>query len=144
MRKLALDLGIKTCGFAISDQNCLIATGLENYYFKERKFSEVIQKVKWYLNDSEYQGQIDELVLGYPLRMDLSKSERTFIVENFKTMLLKEIDIKISFQDERQSTINAENILKMANYSKNKRKQKKDSLAAQLILEDFLRINYGK
>ena len=76
--------------------------------------------------------------------MDLSKSERTLMVENFREMLAKEIDIKITFQDERQSTINAEEILKLANYSKTKRKTKKDSLAAQLILEDYLRNKYEK
>ena len=46
MRKLALDLGIKTSGFAISDSNCIIAKGLENYYFTTKKFSEVINRIK--------------------------------------------------------------------------------------------------
>lgn len=144
MRKLALDLGIKTCGFAISDFNCIIAKGLENYYFTTKKFSEVINKIKWYIYDSEYKNEIDEIVLGYPLRMDLSKSERTIMVENFRKMLQREVDLKITFQDERQSTINAEEILKLANYSKTRRKTKKDSLAAQLILEDYLRKYYEK
>ena len=144
MRKLALDLGIKTCGFAISDFNCIIAKGLENYYFRTKKFSEVINKIKWYIYDSEYKNEIDEIILGYPLRMDLSKSERTIMVENFKKMLQREVDLKITFQDERQSTINAEEILKLANYSKTRRKTKKDSLAAQLILEDYLRKYYEK
>lgn len=144
MRKLALDLGIKTCGFAISDSNCFIAKGLENYYFTTKKFSEVINRIKWYIYQSEYQNEIDEIILGYPLRMDLSKSERTLMVENFQKMLQREVDLKITFQDERQSTINAEEILKLANYSKTRRKTKKDSLAAQLILEDYLRKYYEK
>ena len=144
MRKLALDLGIKTCGFAISDFNCIIEKGLENYYFTTKKFSEVINKIKWYIYDSEYKNEIDEIILGYPLRMDLSKSERTIMVENFQKMLQREVDLKITFQDERQSTINAEEILKLANYSKTRRKTKKDSLAAQLILEDYLRKHYEK
>ena len=144
MRKLALDLGIKTCGFAISDSNCIIAKGLENYYFTTKKFSEVINRIKWYIYDSEYKNEIDEIILGYPLRMDLSKSERTIMVENFRKMLQREVDLKITFQDERQSTINAEEILKLANYSKTRRKTKKDSLAAQLILEDYLRKYYEK
>lgn len=144
MRKLALDIGIKTCGFAISDFNCIIAKGLENYYFTTKKFSEVINRIKWYIYDSEYKNEIDEIILGYPLRMDLSKSDRTIMVENFRKMLQREVDLKITFQDERQSTINAEEILKLANYSKTRRKTKKDSLAAQLILEDYLRKYYEK
>ena len=138
MRKLCLDLGTKTCGFAISDELGIISIGLENFFFKERKFSEVINKVKEYLNLPDYKNKIDANILGYPLRMDLSKSERTLMVENFKLMLEKEIALPIIYQDERQSTINAENILMQANYSKQKRKQKKDSLAAQLILESYL------
>ena len=138
MRKLCLDLGTKTCGFAISDELGIISTGLENFFFKERKFSEIINKVKEYLNLPDYKNKIDAIILGYPLRMDLSKSERTLMVENFKLMLEKEITLPIIYQDERQSTINAENILMQANYSKQKRKQKKDSLAAQLILESYL------
>ena len=64
MRKLALDLGIKTCGFAISDFNCIIAKGLENYYFTTKKFSEVINRIKWYIYDSEYKNDIDEIISG--------------------------------------------------------------------------------
>jgi putative crossover junction endodeoxyribonuclease len=52
--------------------------------------------------------------------------------------------LPIIFQDERQTTINAENILQSAGYSKTKRKTKKDSLAAQLILEDYLASTYNK
>ena len=55
MRKLCLDLGTKTCGFAISDELGIISTGLENFFFKERKFSEVINKVKEYLNLPDYE-----------------------------------------------------------------------------------------
>ncbi|WP_412031418.1 Holliday junction resolvase RuvX [Metamycoplasma buccale] len=139
MRKLCLDLGTKTCGFAISDSLGIIATGLENYYFPENKFNFVIEKVKDYLFNSEYKNQIDTIVLGYPVRMDLSKSARTIIIEQFYDKLTKEITLPIVYQDERQTTKNAEEILIQAGFSRKRRKTKKDSLAAQLILEDFLR-----
>ncbi|MDD1372095.1 Holliday junction resolvase RuvX [Metamycoplasma hyosynoviae] len=138
MRKLCLDLGTKTCGFAISDMSETIAIGLENFYFTPKKFSEVIAKVKWYLQQSEYQGQIDEIILGYPLHMSGEKSERSIMVENFMQMLKKEISLPVILEDERQTTLKAMDILKQAGYSKAKSKTKKDSLAAQFILESYL------
>ncbi|QJG66592.1 Holliday junction resolvase RuvX [Mycoplasma phocoeninasale] len=139
MRKLCLDLGTKSCGFAISDPLGIIVSGLENYNFEENHFKLVISRVLFYLNESVYKNEIDTIVLGYPLRMDLSKSKRTYMVERFASRLAEVISIPIEFQDERQSTINAEEILLTAGYNSKKRKSKKDSLAAQLILEDYLR-----
>ncbi|WP_373436186.1 Holliday junction resolvase RuvX [Metamycoplasma equirhinis] len=138
MRKLALDLGTKTCGFAISDINCIISSGLENFDFEENHFVEVLKRINWYLYQSEYKNEIDAIVIGYPLRMDLSKSKRTYMVERFAKRIEEAFTISVIFQDERQSTINAEEILLGAGYNSKKRKTKKDLLAAQLILEDFL------
>lgn len=139
MRILALDLGTKSCGFAISDPNNIIASGLENFRFELNHFNLVIEKVLHYLNKSEYQGSIGTIVLGYPLRMNLSKSQRTYMVERFGERLKKVVDIPVVFQDERQSTIGAQEILQSAGWNTKKSKSKKDSLAAQLILEDYLK-----
>ncbi|PZV99799.1 Holliday junction resolvase RuvX [Metamycoplasma auris] len=139
MRKLALDLGQKTCGFAISDINSKIAFVLETFRFEEWHFIEVIKRVQYYLNQSQYQNEIDQIILGYPLNMDLSKSKRTIMVEKFKERLQKQINLPIIFQDERQSTIAAENILFDFGYNTKKMKSIKDGIAAQVILEDYLK-----
>lgn len=139
MRKLALDLGSKTCGYAISDINNIIVSGLETFRFEEWHFIDVINRTKYWLYESQYKNEIDTIILGYPTRMDFSKSERTKMVEKFKEILEKAIDINIVFQDERESTIFAENILFQAGFNGKQRKTKKDSLAAQIILEDFLK-----
>ncbi|ENY68503.1 Putative Holliday junction resolvase [Metamycoplasma auris 15026] len=142
MRKIALDLGVKTCGFAISDKEAKIAFFLENFFFEQWHFVEVIKRLKHYLYESQYQNEIDCIVLGYPLRMDLSKSSRTVMVEKFHARLQKEIDIPIVLQDERESTIAAQNILFDLGYNTKKMKPLKDGIAAQVILEDYLkRIN---
>lgn len=138
MRKLCLDLGKKTCGFAISDVGQTIAVGLENFFYEEYHFYEVINRIKYYLEESEFQGQIDEIILGLPLRMDLSESKTTKMVKKFATVLAKNITLPVRLQDERQSTKNAEAILSQGGYSAKQKKLKKDSLAAQLILEDYL------
>ncbi|BAP39546.1 Holliday junction resolvase RuvX [Metamycoplasma canadense] len=139
MRKLGLDLGSKTCGIAITDLNNIIVSALETFYFEEWHFIDLIKRIGFWINESEYKNEIDTIVLGYPLRMDLSKSPRTKMVEKFKVRLEENFKINVILQDERESTIFAENILFEAGFNGKKRKIKKDSLAAQIILEDYLK-----
>lgn len=49
MRKLVFDLGIKTCGFVISDILEISVNVLEIIYFSENDFNVVINKVKEYI-----------------------------------------------------------------------------------------------
>lgn len=140
MRKLALDLGTRTCGFAISDEMCIIASPLDNFRFFEKDFQAVYYKVLEYLN---YYKNIDKIILGYPLRSNGSKSERTLMVEEFKNNL--EIFLKNNKQNQQivlineyGSTIKAEEIMINAGITRQKRKKHKDKLAAVIILEDFL------
>ncbi|MGX9340766.1 Holliday junction resolvase RuvX [Mycoplasma sp. 1573] len=142
MRKLAFDLGTKTCGFAITDSDCIIASGLENFRFEENNFQAVIKRVQLYLE--QYKNDIDVFVLGYPLRKDNSKSERSIMVEEFKTLLEQNFSQKVILVNEHSSTIGAESILINAGYSRKKRKGVKDKLAAQLILEDYLTYYFKK
>ena len=102
MRKLALDLGIKTCGFAISDFNCIIAKGLENYYFTTKKFSEVINRIKWYIYDSEYKNEIDEIISNnlkdWKLER-LSKMDRQILRISAYEILYSDIPYKVSINE---------------------------------------------
>lgn len=140
MRKLALDLGTRTCGFAISDELVIIASPLENFRFDENDFDSVISKTINYLESYK---NVDEIILGLPLRSNGTKSERTIMVENFKNKLeskLIEINKKlpIKFINEYGSTKDAENIMIQAGLSRQKRKKHKDKLAAVIILERYL------
>ncbi|WP_416738098.1 Holliday junction resolvase RuvX [Mycoplasmopsis meleagridis] len=137
MRKIALDLGTKTCGLAISDSNNIISSSLKTIYFEENDFKKVIQELKILIN--EY--SIDAFILGYPLRSNGNKSERTLMVENFSKLLSSNFEQKIYFVEEYGSTIKATKILKDAKLSAKKRKNIKDSLSAKIILQDFL--DYG-
>ncbi|WP_027334831.1 Holliday junction resolvase RuvX [Mycoplasmopsis felifaucium] len=141
MRKLALDLGTKTCGFAISDIFEIIPNGLETIKFEENDFQKVIDKIKLIIK--EYQNSIDGFVLGYPLRSNGAKSERTAMVEDFARMLHNQFpDQNIYFTDEYGSTMKAERTLKDGgNLSSKKTRQLKDKLSAVIILSDYL--NYG-
>ncbi|WGI36434.1 Holliday junction resolvase RuvX [Mesomycoplasma lagogenitalium] len=133
-RKLALDLGTKTCGFSISDSLNIIAIGLENFHFPENDFSKVLVKIKEILKEYE----VDTFVLGYPLKMSGNKSDRTVMVEDFKLLLEANFQIPVIYIDERETTKRAKQIMIDAGLSRKKQKKNKDKLAAQLILEDYL------
>lgn len=134
MRKLALDLGTVSCGFAISDPFNMIASGLINLRFKEGDLESVFLQIDKYLQEYE----IDTFILGYPKRMTGTKSDTTYYIEDFKTMLESRYSHPVILVDERESTKEARNLMIQANLSRKKQKQKKDSLAAQIILERYL------
>lgn len=134
MRKLGLDLGTKSLGFAITDELSIIATGLENFKFSENDFDAAIERIDFYLNKYD----IDSIILGYPLRMTGTKSERTLMVEDFKIKLERKFNVKIILQDERLTTKKANEILKMGNLGIKRRKEKKDMMSAILILQSYL------
>lgn len=138
MRKLSFDIGTKTCGFAITDSLSIIASPLETIYFEEQDFNKIIEKVNIFI---EKYTDIDSFVLGYPLRSNGDKSERTLMVESFANLLKKHFKQNIFLVNEYGSTIKAEQTLKMTKMSIEKRKKAKDTLSAVIILQDFLQ--YG-
>ncbi|QBF34758.1 Holliday junction resolvase RuvX [Mycoplasmopsis phocirhinis] len=138
MRKLAFDLGTKTCGFAITDSLEIAPNALETIYFELEDFDFVFNKVAQYLN---IYSDINGFVVGYPLRSNGDKSERTIMCENFATKLKNKFNLDTFLVNEYGSTIKAQNTLKSAKLSSKKRKNFKDTLAAVIILQDYL--EYG-
>lgn len=133
-RVIALDLGTKSCGFAITDPMQIIAQPLENFRFELNNFAAVITKLQEY--QQEY--VISTIVLGYPKRMTGTKSERTLMVEKFKKILELNFALPVILVDERLTTKKANEIMRSAGLSIQKRKAKKDKMAAQLILQSYL------
>ncbi|MBU4689864.1 Holliday junction resolvase RuvX [Mycoplasma zalophidermidis] len=138
MRKIALDLGTKTCGFAITDSSAIIATSLETIRFDENNFNIVIEKIKEFLSKYE---DTDSIIVGYPIRSNGAKSERTIMVEEFALSLKSIFNQNIFLVNEYGTTIKAEQTLKSAKISIKKRKEIKDTLSAVIILQEFL--DYG-
>lgn len=134
MRKLALDLGTVSCGFAISDPFNMFAIGLNNLRYNEGNFEMITNQIDLYLQEYD----IDEIILGYPLRMTNTKSQTTLMVEEFAKILENKYDLAIKFVDERETTKQARAIMNQASMTRKKQKKHKDSLAAQLILERYL------
>ncbi|MCU9933113.1 Holliday junction resolvase RuvX [Mycoplasmopsis cynos] len=134
MRKLALDIGAASCGFAITDEQEIISSSLINLKFPENDFERIYEQIKIYL--SEY--KIDGLVIGYPLKIDGSKSSTTLMVEEVTERIKEIFNLPILFVNEQYSTKKAREVMISAGLSRKKRKDKKDKIAAQVILQDYL------
>ncbi|AKF41371.1 Holliday junction resolvase [Mycoplasmopsis canis] len=143
MRKLGLDIGSASCGFAITDESEIISSSLVNLKFIEFEFDQIYNQIQKYLD--EY--KIDGFVIGYPLKIDGTKSSTTLMVEDVAKEIKKRFDLPILFINEQYSTKKAHEVMISAGVSRQKRKLQKDKLAAQLILQDYLeyyRNKWGK
>ena len=131
-RILALDVGEKRIGIAVSDALNLIAQGLETI---ERKDEEkTLGKIK----DLVKEYDVAKIIIGMPFNMNGTKGRSAQLVEEFASLLRKEIPISVETVDERLTTLQAERVLLEADISRRKRKVSIDKIAAQLILQTYL------
>ncbi|NLW17919.1 MAG: Holliday junction resolvase RuvX [Firmicutes bacterium] len=136
-RVVGLDVGNKTIGVAVSDPLGLTAQGVTVL-----KRSQLTADVEAVINILErYQTQ--EVVIGLPLNMNGTKGPQAQVAEDFGAAL-QEQGIKISFIDERLTSVAAERVLLAGDVRRAKRKQVIDMLAAQLILEVYLQRRQAK
>lgn len=131
-RILAVDYGEVRIGLALSDLTRIIASPYETYTRQNT------QKDLQYLANLIEDKQVGLVVFGLPLNMDGSEGDRALKTRNFAQKLSELISCKITFQDERLSSVSAENILLTADVSRQKRKQVIDKLAATIILQEYL------
>lgn len=131
-RTLALDLGDKQIGLAISDLSGTIANGLNTLVRKTLK-----DDIAYILNIITTQN-VKVVVIGLPINMDGTSGPRVAITYEFAKALEQQTDVKIEFLDERLTTMVAEKVLISADVSRQKRKTVIDKLAATIILQDYL------
>lgn len=136
MRIIGLDLGTKTLGLAISDPSETIATGLKTLRFEENKFEDSLDELKRIIN--EY--NVGEIVIGLPKNMNNSLGFAAERTKMFEEILNKTFNIPIHEQDERLTSVAANNVLLQADVSRKKRKKFVDELAATIILQNYLDI----
>jgi len=131
-RIMALDYGDVRIGIALSDLQRIIATGKENY--TRVSLDKDIKHILSIANENN----VREIVVGLPINMDGTKGERVEKTYKFVDELKKFTDLKISFLDERLTSVQAEKLLINSNVRREKRKQVIDKLSATIILQDYL------
>ena len=138
MRIMALDFGSKTVGVAVSDPLLLTAQGVEIIRRKEEnKLRQTLARIEELI--VEY--GVTKIVLGLPLNMDDTKSERAELSLQFKESLERRTGLDVTMWDERLTTVEADDIMNEAGIKGKERKEYVDMIAAQLILEDYMRAN---
>lgn len=140
MRIIGLDLGTKTLGVAVSDNIPMIASGVTTLRFEENKNEDVIEPLKKIVQ--EYNAKA--FVLGLPKNMDNTIGNAALRSEEFKKLLEKSFNLPVIMQDERLSSVSANNVLLKADISRKKRKEKVDTVAATIILQNYLDIRKGR
>lgn len=132
MRTLALDVGTKTIGVAVSDEHGITANGITTIRRKNIKSDlNLLGKFVDQYNPSE-------LLVGIPYNIDRSVSNRGKEILRFALSLKKRFSIPVKFWDESFSTTEAERALIEADMSRKKRKKVIDKMAAVLILQGYL------
>ena len=134
MRYLGIDLGSKTVGLAMSDTTLTIASTYKTLFFKDEDYNGTINEIKDIIK--EY--NITKIILGLPKNMNNTLGERAEITLKYKELLEKSTDLPVIMFDERLTSVISNSILIEADMSRKKRKKKVDSIAAQIILQDYL------
>ncbi|AIS52334.1 putative holliday junction resolvase [Thermoanaerobacter kivui] len=133
MRVMALDVGDKTIGVAISDPLGTIAQGLTT--IKRNSNQKDLERIKEIVN----QYKVEIIIVGLPKNMDGSIGPQGQKVLKFADFLKENFEIPVMLWDERLTTVEAERVLiEKANVSRKKRKKVIDKLAAVLILQGYL------
>lgn len=129
---LAMDLGDKTVGLAISDRRRTVATPLHT--LRRVKFTTDADAVLALATQREVCG----LILGLPRNMDGSEGPRAQSTRAFARNLMRLTALPLCFWDERLSTVAAERALIEADTSRKRRAEVIDAVAAGYILQGAL------
>ena len=132
VRILALDVGRKRIGLAVSDPLGLTAQGLGVLERKDwdRDLARILEIASPY--------QVQEVLVGLPRHMDGRLGEQAEEILALARALAEALGAKVATWDERLTTVEAERLLIQADMSRRRRRQVVDQVAASLILQAYL------
>ncbi len=136
-RVLALDLGTHRIGIAISDPDRILTSPLPA--LQRTQLARDLQALVKLMQDHH----AATVVVGMPLQMNGVKGRKARETETFMAVLEQalraaNVAARVCSWDERMSSVAAQRVLISGGMSRQKRRDKVDSMAAQLILQGFL------
>jgi putative Holliday junction resolvase len=131
-RVLALDLGKRRIGLALSDELGVTAQGLEtlertNIRTDLARLSELVSQRK-----------VTTILIGNPLHMSGHEGRQAAHAREFGARLQAATGLPVEFWDERLTTVEAQRVLRQSGISIEKRAKAVDRLAAVILLESYL------
>ncbi len=131
---LALDVGERRIGVAMADTSVKIAVPYDTLSVDGTEIEQITKLVQ--------QQPVARLVIGYPRNQSGGPTAQTQYVLDFTARLPKELAKIVIYQDESVTSVQAEQQLKASR--KPYAKGDIDKLAASIILQDYLELNYGR
>jgi putative Holliday junction resolvase len=127
-----LDVGSKRIGLAVSDPLGITAQGLETIRRKNKRADfEQLEKII-------HQHQVEQIVVGYPLRMSGAEGTQAEKMQRFAAELHQHFQLPVHLWDERLTSAQANRLLRETEMSIKRRSQVVDRMAAVLILQSWL------
>jgi putative Holliday junction resolvase len=134
-RLLALDLGAKRVGLAVTDELQITVTPLER--LERRNWKDLLRRVSALIDSYDARA----LIIGLPLNLDGTRGpaaeDALRIAENFR----KSLDVPVFLEDERLTSRAAESDLRDQGLAADEIRQRVDSESAAIILRSFLAAN---
>ena len=129
---LAVDYGKVRTGLAVSDPGERLASPV--CVIEERNSQRLAEKIAQHARER----QAEQIVLGLPRNIDGSEGDSAHNVREFQQLLKDTSGLEVVLRDERGTTITAHGYLNVTNTRGKKRKSMVDSVAAVIILQDYL------
>jgi putative Holliday junction resolvase len=131
MRIMAIDLGDRRVGLAMSDPGGIIAAPLRVLDRKEAGWRELLRTVIG-------ENSVAEIVVGLPKNMDGTIGIQGHRCEKFARELHATTGLKVHLLDERLTSVAASAALREGGKKSKNTKKTLDAVAASLILQMFL------
>jgi putative holliday junction resolvase len=136
-RILALDVGKKRIGLAVSDELGLTAQGMET--LQRTRVREDLEKLKQIAQFRD----VRTLLIGRPLHMSGDESRQSEYTREFAERLAGHLGLPIVYWDERLTSAEAERMLRESGASLDQRKKAVDRMSAVLLLDGYLEYRRG-
>lgn len=130
---IGLDPGTKTLGVAATDPSRILASPVET--IAKLKLAPSLERLFAIYDERQGVG----LVVGLPLNADGTQGPRVQSVRTLVSNLLKQRDIPVAYEDERYSTVTADEIVRELSFTEQRRSDRIDAMAAAMILRTALR-----
>lgn len=131
-RVAGIDFGTVRIGIAVSDPDRIFSSPYETYVRKSP------QRDAEYFRRLVTEERIVRFVLGLPLHLSGEMSDKAREVLEFGQWLTETTGISVDYVDERFTSVEAENYLRSARLTNKKRKERRDKIAAQILLSAYL------
>jgi putative pre-16S rRNA nuclease len=129
---MALDVGDKTIGVAVSD--ALLLTAQSRPTIRRKNLTSDVETLRRLAMENE----VHEIVVGQPFHMNGKESPQSQKVARFVDELHKVLDLPVIFWDERLTSFEAEQHLEQLGLNWRQRREQVDKIAAMIILQNYL------